>query len=62
MSMVRRLGDPVTSLSRHYLFDPSADMLYNPWLAPKAAWPEKDGKRGKRREKIVAKMKKIERQ
>ena len=35
------------SSSRHYLFDPSADMLYNPWLAPKTAWPQKDEKRSK---------------
>jgi hypothetical protein len=26
--------------SRHYLFDPTADMLYNPWLGQKIAWPQ----------------------
>ena len=36
--------------SRHYLFDPTADMLYNPWLGQKVAWPEqKSPDKGKRK-------------
>ena len=38
----------MTSSSRHYLYDPTADMLYNPWLGSKIAWPEKEERRGKR--------------
>ncbi len=35
--------------SRHYLFDPSADMLYNPWLGQKVAWPEQKAGKGKKK-------------